>query len=947
MTVHPSLTTYQDGVAVPKGPIRNYEKLVYFTVDVNTVRAADLTGTMICFVGKADGTTGTAFWHDATDFTTADDTDTCIEDFVGNRFKKKSIASSDLTAALLNAVLGVGGLSSDALETTALAQAFMGYATATGWGPTDITTLVSWFDTAIGNTTWRQAPYNPAAAGTVSALPSNAMPNAFGSDSRGLLFQDGTVGFAGSQYLDGKGNNTNSFRFMKMPFADGVDRNITKFWMGTTLQCAYALDSSGLIWAAGLGSTYGNLGIGSLTNAVAWTEITYFRTNGLTVVDVIPASAGAFFRTSNGQLYYTGYGAQGLRGDGVTTITSSPVRCGTLTSVTGVWVTSTDPISNFFDHVFVMAGGNLYAWGYNGNYELGLNNATTPWSTPQSTGLSNVSKVTGGIASVALKTDGTVWSCGYDGEGSTGQNVVTASTTKVWTQIAALGTTVLDIFSNGSRYSTMAAIVTVAGSGRYLRTWGPNTYGQLANGNVGTNNGTPQSPVATWQGSVDSVRFTGYHRTTDYTSMFVKVGNTIYAIGYNGAGQLSVGDSVNKSTFATVRGIRGSILSWTTFGTSNLGGLIVLTDEACLSGGYNSIGQTGTHEGNLASVLQLQEILTAGNIKGNDGAAFAFDKVDAIANKSTYDSQLAGYRFLAYDDSPTAKLYIRIGTTAGVWSSGIPVFGSYTFGAPLTPAAIVASQDNYAPTGYATAGVWRLSSTGAVNVTGLYPSGSPATDGAVILVENVGANAITLKDQNAGSAAANRFAFGQDISLTQYQSLALRYDGTLQKWVRWSFAGTDLASSYAWTGAHTFSSTVALNGAVTFGSTVSAIQCLAAILSSSASAGVGYAAGAGGTVTQLTSKSTGVSLAKMSGQITMNAAALAAATIVSFVLTNAGIGATDVLILNHVSGGTPGAYTLNAQCAAGTATINVRNNTAGSLSEAIVISFVVIKGVIT
>lgn len=117
------------------------------------------------------------------------------------------------------------------------------------------------------------------------------------------------------------------------------------------------------------------------------------------------------------------------------------------------------------------------------------------------------------------------------------------------------------------------------------------------------------------------------------------------------------------------------------------------------------------------------------------------------------------------------------------------------------------------------------------------------------------------------------------------------------------------------------------------------------IKSSSATAGVGYATGAGGTVSQATSKSTGVTLSKVSGQITMDAANLAAATIVSFVLTNTAIAAGDVLILNHVSGGTVGSYTLNAQCAAGSATINVRNNTAGGLAEAIVIGFVLIKGV--
>lgn len=99
----------------------------------------------------------------------------------------------------------------------------------------------------------------------------------------------------------------------------------------------------------------------------------------------------------------------------------------------------------------------------------------------------------------------------------------------------------------------------------------------------------------------------------------------------------------------------------------------------------------------------------------------------------------------------------------------------------------------------------------------------------------------------------------------------------------------------------------------------------------------------GGTVTQITSKATGVTLDKSCGEITLDAAALASDTTVSFTLTNSAIGAKDVLVLNHVSGGTAGAYTLNAQAAAGSASINVRNVTGGSLSEAIVIRFVVLK----
>jgi hypothetical protein len=104
----------------------------------------------------------------------------------------------------------------------------------------------------------------------------------------------------------------------------------------------------------------------------------------------------------------------------------------------------------------------------------------------------------------------------------------------------------------------------------------------------------------------------------------------------------------------------------------------------------------------------------------------------------------------------------------------------------------------------------------------------------------------------------------------------------------------------------------------------------------------GYVSGTG-TITQATNKATGVTLNSPSGQITLNGAALAANTTVSFTLTNSSITANDILILNHLSAGTAGSYLLNAQAGAGLASINVRNITAGSLSEAIVIGFAVIK----
>ena len=106
---------------------------------------------------------------------------------------------------------------------------------------------------------------------------------------------------------------------------------------------------------------------------------------------------------------------------------------------------------------------------------------------------------------------------------------------------------------------------------------------------------------------------------------------------------------------------------------------------------------------------------------------------------------------------------------------------------------------------------------------------------------------------------------------------------------------------------------------------------------------LGYTTDAQGTVTQATSKSTGVTLNKSAGQITMNNAALASVTNVTFTLTNSFISANDILILNVGSGATAGAYNCwVSSLSAGSATITLRNISGGSLSEAVVINFALI-----
>jgi len=128
--------------------------------------------------------------------------------------------------------------------------------------------------------------------------------------------------------------------------------------------------------------------------------------------------------------------------------------------------------------------------------------------------------------------------------------------------------------------------------------------------------------------------------------------------------------------------------------------------------------------------------------------------------------------------------------------------------------------------------------------------------------------------------------------------------------------------------------------------TAATVAATGSILSSG-STGIGYSTGAGGAVVQATSKVTAFTLNKTCGTIQFAADALGADTTTGgTVWTNTTIAANDVVVFTHSTGGTLGAYSIACTPASGSATIYIRNNTPGSLSEAPIFRFAVIKGVV-
>jgi hypothetical protein len=112
--------------------------------------------------------------------------------------------------------------------------------------------------------------------------------------------------------------------------------------------------------------------------------------------------------------------------------------------------------------------------------------------------------------------------------------------------------------------------------------------------------------------------------------------------------------------------------------------------------------------------------------------------------------------------------------------------------------------------------------------------------------------------------------------------------------------------------------------------------------STSATGGIGYATGAGGAVTQITSRTTGVTLNTVAGAITLFTAA-GSATWQSFTVTNSAVAATDTIIVNQRSG--TDLYMMHVTAVgAGSFRISFAT-TGGTTSEAPVFNFAVIKAV--
>lgn len=327
------------------------------------------------------------------------------------------------------------------------------------------------------------------------------------------------------------------------------------------------LDKNGQLWTWGQ-NDYGQCGNGTNTGVIIPVNVSLNSSGsiyGKTITKVIVPSgyegaSDTFVICSDGTMHGCGYNGYGQLGNGNTTDQWNFVRCGTLTGVTDISAGREN-----YCTTMAVAGGQLYSWGRNGDYQFG-NGTNTNVSTPT---LRNSGSLSGKtivkcwalyLTCYALASDGTLHAAGNQSGGQFGIGNTTNQT--AWVQI---NTGVANLHGAGWDYPNNVILKTngtvwVAGSGNYINTsWGPDGYGGYVESQLGNMTSWTQMTLPAINGVAVTPTKILRGGTGSYNNIFVLLSNGwVYSCGRNQDGQTGtgyVGQSVTNPLNLTNPGI--------------------------------------------------------------------------------------------------------------------------------------------------------------------------------------------------------------------------------------------------------------------------------------------------------------------------------------------------------------------------------------------------------
>ena len=308
---------------------------------------------------------------------------------------------------------------------------------------------------------------------------------------------------------------------------------------------ALALASDGTVYSWGFNS-WGQLGngtSGTANNASAPVAVKTAGTpmEGKTIVQVAAGATHSLALATDGTIYAWGKNEYGQLGNDSTT--NSPVPVAVKTAGTPMDGKTIIQIHAGYEHSLALASdGTVYAWGRNNSGQLGKNDATDAHipaavqtlGTPMA-GKVIVQLVAGNSQSMALASDGTVYTWGWNQYGQLGNGTTTNS--RIPVAVVTTGTPLAGkIISQIAAGNAHALAMTDDGT---VYTWGWNQYGQL--GNNSTINSSLPVIVKTTGTPLAGKMITQIASGGSPNSLVLANDGTMYTWGWGQHGQLGNG----------------------------------------------------------------------------------------------------------------------------------------------------------------------------------------------------------------------------------------------------------------------------------------------------------------------------------------------------------------------------------------------------------------------
>ena len=303
----------------------------------------------------------------------------------------------------------------------------------------------------------------------------------------------------------------------------------------------------GTVWAWGWNG-YGLLGDGTFVNKATPVQVRDPSDPSTFLTHAVATAAGerhSLVLKADGTVWAWGYNGNGQLGDGTWIDNTHPVKVKDPTDATGYLTGVTGIAAGAWHSIALKADKTVWTWGSQGYNQLGRNNwvpSNNQHVAGQAAGLTNVIAIAGGWEhTVALKGDGTVWDAGRNLEGQLGDGTTLGSSfspPKFFVQV----------IDPTEPTGHLTGIVAIAANDRFTLAvksngtawgWGSNYAGELCDGTSGV--GPGKTVPVQMKDPLDASGFLTNVKAVgagDYHSLFIKNDGTLWGCGWNDSGQL-------------------------------------------------------------------------------------------------------------------------------------------------------------------------------------------------------------------------------------------------------------------------------------------------------------------------------------------------------------------------------------------------------------------------